>query len=327
MVNIGVIGLGPAWERRYRPALHRLEKRMRVRAVFDPVFSRSACVASELQAIAEGGLLALAKRPDVHAVLLLDAAWYGCEALRLVCGANKPVYIAADLGDDPSTLQALHWTAVNFGLTLMPEMGRRYTPASARLQELMATCLGRPQQITVTFRGETAGQGVDGESTRRELLAWFDWVRYVIRATPRQVRSLGEPETDAVRIDYAAPKSGGASPFAELRFANAEAEPESRDSAARQEIHCERGNAAIESPTVIRWESQGRSATETLTADRNETEVMLDHFCRRVVGGLIPVADLADISQGLELVNAARESRRSGRPVSLNGRSNRGPSS
>lgn len=322
MVNIGVIGLGPAWERRYRSALQRLEKRMRVRAVFDPVFSRSARVATELRAIAEGGLLALAKRSDIQAVLLLDAAWYGCEALRLVCGANKPVYIAADLGADPSTLQALHWTAVNYGLTLMPEMGRRYTPASARLQELIATCLGRPRRVTVTVtvRAETADENaeqlIDGESARRELLAWFDWLHYVIRTTPCRVQSNGESDS-AIRVDYASPKSGGPSPFAELRLLG-----DAADHSDRQVIECERGNATIESPTVIRWESQGQSARETLTADRNETEVMLDHFCRRVVGGLIPVADLADISQGLKLVNAARESRSSGRPVSLNGREN-----
>lgn len=324
MVNVGVIGLGPAWDRRYRSALQHLEKRMRVRAVFDPVFSRSARVAANLQAAAEGGLSALAKRSDVDAVLLLESAWYGCEALRLVCAANKPVYIAADYGDDPATLQALHWTAMNYGLTLMPELGRRYTPASARLQELMATCLGRPQRVTITVQRENRDDETDESPEReiahRELLSWFDWTRYVIRATPLQVQASGGSGDEEIRIDYSPPKSGGPTPVAELRLPKTGSNG-SEPSDPQQEIVCERGTAIIEAPTVIRWDSQGQTATETLTADRNETEVMLDHFCRRVVGGLIPVADLADISRGLELIQATGDSRRTGRPVSLNGRS------
>lgn len=309
MVNVGVIGLGPSWERRYFPAIGRLGQRLRVRAVYDAVFSRSTSVAGELKAAAEGGLLALANRPDVDALLLLDSAWYGREALRLVCGANKPVYIAADVGDDPATLQALHWTAMSYGLTLMPEMGRRYTPASARLQELMATCLGRPHRVTV---------GVAADAGPREFVAWFDWIRYVIRGVPRDVEAIGDERSGVIRVGYATTNSP-ASPSAELHLVN-DAPDESAACPGRfRQIECERGRAIIESSTVIRWETGDDSATESLTADREATDVMLDHFCRRVVGGLIPVADLADISQGLQLVKAAAESRRAGRPVSLEG--------
>ncbi len=33
---------------------------------------------------------------------------------------------------------------------------------------------------------------------------------------------------------------------------------------------------------------------EGLATERTETEVLLDHFCRRAVGGLIPVPSLED---------------------------------
>jgi hypothetical protein len=56
-----------------------------------------------------------------------------------------------------------------------------------------------------------------------------------------------------------------------------------------------------------------------LSHDRPEVEVMLDHFCRRVVGGLIPVADLLDICRSLHLVRSLEESRKIDRPVHLNG--------
>jgi len=41
--------------------------------------------------------------------------------------------------------------------------------------------------------------------------------------------------------------------------------------------------------------------TESLTADRSEVEVMIDHFCRRLAGGLIPVADISDVCRCLRL--------------------------
>jgi hypothetical protein len=47
---------------------------------------------------------------------------------------------------------------------------------------------------------------------------------------------------------------------------------------------------------------------------------MLDHFCRRVVGGLIPVPDIGDICRGLEVVRAARQSLEMRQSVPINGR-------
>jgi hypothetical protein len=42
-------------------------------------------------------------------------------------------------------------------------------------------------------------------------------------------------------------------------------------------------------------------ATESLTTDRTDVEVMLDHFTRRVLGGLIPVPTLEDVQRAREL--------------------------
>lgn len=314
MVKLGVIGLGSDWERRYRPALKRLAARARVSVVFDPVFSRAAQAAQECHAEVETGLLATAARPDVDALLLLDTAWYGGEAVRLVCSAGKPVYIAADVGQDAPMLQALHWTAVSYGLTLMPELRQRYTPASSRLQELMATRLGPPKRVVVEF----SANGDEEAAVRRLLLNWFDWTRYVIRSTPMRLSAKVETPGGSgatIRIEYSPRRAGSSAAVAELRLGeNGNGPPE----IGRQEIECETGKACIESPTVIRWQSGADVTSETLTADRDETEVMLDHFCRRVVGGLIPVADLSDISRGLRLVGAVQESRDRGGPVDLN---------
>ena len=49
MLNIGVIGLGPDWETRHRPALARLARRIRIAAVYDAVTPRAERVADELR--------------------------------------------------------------------------------------------------------------------------------------------------------------------------------------------------------------------------------------------------------------------------------------
>lgn len=344
MVRLGIIGLGTTWEGPYLSALKNLRSRVCVQAVFDAVFARARQTARTLGAAAETSLLALARRCDVDALLLLDSGWYGAEALRLLCAEGKPVYIAADVGHDPAVLQALHWTAVNFGLTLMPEFPLRYTPATARLQELMATRLGEPHHV----RGELFTEipleelwAAPDETAVRLLLNWFDWTRYVLRAMPRNITVESPPawqrsaesaltkspaaERRLVKIEFHSLRNGvvPAACF-QCTFSpavvKAGSNPPAFCSPGRQEVTCANGTAVIESSTVLCWQTEGESAREQLSADRNETEVQLDHFCRRVVGGLIPVADLSDVSRGLALIHAARESWQSGCPVSLNGR-------
>jgi hypothetical protein len=87
----------------------------------------------------------------------------------------------------------------------------------------------------------------------------------------------------------------------------------------RYDVRCQRGTALIESATEITWQTLAGPTTEVLTSDRADVEVMLDHFCRRVVGGLIPVADIGDVCRGLEVVRAARDSLQTGQTVSLEG--------
>lgn len=317
MVKLGLIGLGEAWESRYRAALARLQNRATVRAVYDAVFSRAAHVAAEIDADTESGLLALARRPDIQAVLLLETNWHGCESLRMLCTAGKPIFVAADPGADIATLQAVHWTAVSFGLTVMPALGCRYTPASARLQELLATRLGRAEKLTVTLPCDSDGESTSGQQ-RRQLINWFDWAGYVFRSTPVRLQANGSPDSRCIRIDFAPTKGSEHNPVAEILL-NA-AVGESENAAGQPEVLCRSGKAVLETPTVIRWENGTAAQTETLTSDRDETEVMLDHFCRRVVGGLIPVADLADVSRSLELVRAVEQSESTGQPVVLSNR-------
>ena len=59
MINLGLVGLGPVWESRYRPVLEKLRHRVRVRAVYDPIASRGEQVAFEFGATPYQGVTAL----------------------------------------------------------------------------------------------------------------------------------------------------------------------------------------------------------------------------------------------------------------------------
>lgn len=68
-------------------------------------------------------------------------------------------------------------------------------------------------------------------------------------------------------------------------------------------LRCERGRAELSATSRISWQLDSVEPThETLNADRSEEEIMLDIFCRRVVGGLVPVADLNDIIRPIRLL-------------------------
>lgn len=332
-VNLGIVGLRADWETRYLPVLQKLNQRMRLSAVFSPIFACSEQIAQQHNATAVHGLISLMNRSDVDAVLFLDASWHGLEALRLLCTGSKPVYIAAKIDNDIDTLQACHWAAVSDGLTFMPEFDWRYTPATARLQELIATHLGPIRQISIdavlggNVSSKFANNGLTINPTA--LMSLLDWSCYLLRTSPKTIEVIDDNNTinqsenqRTIRVSFPVSHSSTQHPstqqsdqqitVAEIRLSHTE-----NETAITQKVVCESGSAVLKTSHQISWEAGNHSTTESLTTDRNELEVMLDLFCRRVVGGLIPVPSLADVSRGISLLNAVRESEQTNCPVEL----------
>lgn len=329
MVNVGLIGLGPFWEKRYRPVLQRFRSRIRVCAVYDPVASRAQHAAQELDADCVLGISALVSRADVRAVLMLDNSWQGAEPLRLVLDQKKSAYIAGSLGEDVESIARRHLFGLSEGLTLMPEFSRRFTPATSRLQELMATQLGPPREIRVTTTLPTESCPVEtpGQSNPRDyLVGLIDWCRHIIRLPPASVEMIlpqssaeGSRIEKTLRIEFNRPRAGGESPKAELVILRDEDSPQAKPAvpSPQFEVLCSRGRAKFGDPLELSWTSHREERVESLLTERSEVEVMLDHFCRRVVGGLIPVADLADICGHLRLIESAERSLTVGRAVKV----------
>jgi predicted dehydrogenase len=324
MVPVGVIGLSPAWDARYRPALRSLRHRIAVRAVYDPVLSRAESAAADLAAVAVAGMRALARRDDLKALLVLDTGWCGHEAIRMLCPSGRPIFVGGALAADEAALDRLGQAAFGCGTMVMPELGQRYTPTTCRLKELIATRLGRPVRIEI--EADAPAVPPDGQPLGQEPWDEFvgrlaDWCCYVVPTPPTDIHAAAEnggPEM--IRLIFAKPRAGGEAPGVRICLRGGAAVPARAAAAPVFRVTCERGFAELLSDDRIVWKTEEESGDESLSSERSDVEVMLDHFCRRVVGGLIPVADLGDVRRCRALVSAAARSLRTGSPVRLNGR-------
>ena len=332
MINLGIVGLGPVWDSRYRPVLEKLRHRVRVRAVYDPIASRGEQVAFAFGATPYEGVAALLMQADLRGILVLDTSWHGNALLHFVREARKPAYIAGSLGEDWDELLELRSLVESEGLLVMPEFSRRFTPATCRLRELMATRLGRPTHISIHAvpPAADARDAVPGQAAGTDfLVGLLDWCRYVVRSSAVRLEAAPLPSdpphemSRSIAIEFAEARDAGRRPTARLEL-HSPPPSAGQDAAAASRVSftvaCERGEAVIEGPVQIRWTLSGEEGTtESLTADRSEVEVMIDHFCRRLAGGLIPVADISDVCRCLRLVHAAKESHAQRGPIQFNG--------
>lgn len=332
MINLGIVGLGPVWESRYRPVLEKLQHRVRVRAVYDVIASRSEQVALDFGAVPYQGVLTLLSQPDLRGILVLDTSWHGNALLHFVRKTRKAAYIAGSLGEDWDELLELRGLVESEGLLVMPEFSRRFTPSTCRLRELMATRLGRPRHISIHAvpPAADAPDAIPGQAAGTDfLVGLLDWCRYVVRSTAVQLEAAPLASNPAhegsrsIAIEFAEVRDLERRPTVSLEVHSQPRTPGEGAAIAPGVcfvVACERGEAVIEGPAHIRWTLSGEEGTtESLTADRSAVEVMIDHFCRRLAGGLIPVADIDDVCRCLRLVHAAKESHAKRAPVRLNG--------
>jgi len=325
MVPVGIVGLSPAWDARYLPALQSLRSRIAVRAVYDPVFSRAGQAAAEFGAEAIDGMRVLARRPDIKALIVFDTGWSGTEALHLLCAASRPIFVGGALTADDAALQRLGKASVACGAMIMPELGQRYTPATSRLRELIATRLGKAIEIEIDAPAPVVPREEQplGQRPWDEFVSRLaDWCCYVIPTPPSEVSSVSQNGNGGgiFRFSFARPRSGGDAPTVEVRLCLENDDAPTQAVPPRYRVRCERGEAELLPPNRIIWRTDREEADESLVSDRSDVEVMLDHFCRRVVGGLIPVADLEDVRRSYRLARAASQSLQSGSPIHLNGR-------
>ena len=320
MLNVGIIGFGPAWESRYHPALRKLRDRIRPIAVYDAVQTRAEAMAVELDAERIDGVYSLIARRDVRAILLFDANWHAEIPLHFACEHHKPVFIAGSLGDNVSQIQVLQSFAANHGISLMPELSRRYTPATLRFRELLATSLGRVRRLRLELTLPTAAAVhplVPGQSNELDLLVGLvDWCRSVIGLQPQSISSRFVLPVPSLRgkltrireVDLIFNRSAtdGELGRAEIRLKipGSELSPTESDMTLQCQADCAHGHATLTGSDQLSWRIGNTYHNDSLSTERSEVELMIDHFTRRVLGGLIPIPSLEDVCQSLAWVQA-----------------------
>lgn len=331
MIKFGILGLGSKWESCYHPALLGLRQHVQVRALFDPVISRALSAGRELNAILCDGINSLLTLPDLDAILVLDSSWYGRGLIDFLVQSRKPCYLGTHLDTCSQFLGAAHENAKSVGQTIMPELSLRYTPASNRLRELCATSLGNPRHIEIYCHCDSLEQSHAcnlQDAHEGMLISLFDWCRYILGFSANSIQMVSEgtgslisPHTQDNRITMEF-KSQTTDREPVTVSINYFSKPESSNAPPegfRMHVLCESGALTVLGDDRIEWEHEGRSVQELLSAERSSVEVMLDHFCRRVVGGLIPLADLNDLGTGASWYRAAFDSLADQKPINLNG--------
>jgi predicted dehydrogenase len=313
-LSLGVLGLSPAWEAAYLPALQRLGARARLAAVTGGGW-RAGGEAAKAQGARHVGSVRALFREELDGVLLTaveGVAWF---AIRTAIEAGRPAFVTLPATDDQSPLANLYAAAHAAGVLVMPELRLRYTPATLRLRELLATELGPVQEVEIRSLSQAISAGPRVEA---ELI---DWCRVVMGCAPQVV---------------ACRDVSGAKPFG-ARTLTLGFDPPGRHSRVLATItlpaapgtvvgalppadlwplefsvRCKYGEARLEDAAQVRWREGGREQVESLSTERTAVSVAIDHFARRLAGGLIPVPDLSDVLLAVRVAVLAEQSRAAG---------------
>jgi hypothetical protein len=306
-VGLGVIGLGPHWEQQYRETLGRLQNRLRIRLVYDPVVARARSVAAELGADCASSLRQLVHRQTLQGLLVLDPGWCGSGVLSLILHSRRPVYLARPvlqheialrevLGSRPDQEAIGRFQRVDE--QLMPELGLRFTPASCRLRELIATKLGPCLRISIEC---------NLLASLVEVASVIDWCNHIMGTAPIQFANVVQhaAEIRSVELEYPAIGMTAQQPSPRTRSALI-VHLSADESSMRIRVECLRGKATLENRTRIKWETAGETGDEFLGDERTEVEILIDQFCRRALGGLNPVGRLSEFVSAIELFRSIR---------------------
>jgi predicted dehydrogenase len=328
-LRVGLVGLGPAWETRYRPALRTLGDRYEVRAVCEPVAHLAAQAAREFNAAAVDGFRALTSREDVDAILMLSGQWYGVLPVFAACDAGKAVYCATGLGIDHDVARRICQRVEQSGIAFMAELPRRHAPATLRLKELIATRLGAPRLLFCHTRlpAEDPASGrkscESGDPTLPNVVELVDWCRYVVGREPTSVIGIGhykQPDSDEadyqmMSLDFS---EEGVGRGATAQISCGRSIPAAWHEAvafrppAALQVACEHGIAFIDLPSSLTWFDKAGRNMESLESERPVGETMLAQFHRSVTSLIRSTSSLQDVYRAQTVVFQARASYREG---------------
>ncbi|HOM17527.1 MAG TPA: Gfo/Idh/MocA family oxidoreductase [Thermoguttaceae bacterium] len=332
-IRVGLVGLGPAWEQRRRPAIQALADRFEVRAVCEQVRHRAEQAAAQLGAEVVDGFRSLIAREDVEAVLLLAAQWYGPLPILAACEMGKAVYCGAGLELELEQARIIKQRVQQAGIPLMVELPRRHAPATLRLKELMATRLGGPRLLFCYLRApwseHPGSEGFHCGSTGDDLVELVDWCCYLVGQEPTYVTGLthfgfsADEEADytMISLDFSPPDQAGVGPLAQIScgryIPSGWEEAITYRPLAALQIACQQGIAFVDLPSRVVWFDEAGRHLESLETERPVGERLLHQFYRLLTTPGCKSSDLDDAYRAMYIVHQARRSHHLGRRIRL----------
>lgn len=333
-LRVGLIGLGPGWELRHRPALRALADRFEVRAICEEVGLRADQAARDFNASAVYGFRTLTRRSDIDAIVILSPQWFGPLPILAACDAGKAVYCAATFELEPEQASYIRQRVEQAGIAFMGEFPRRLAPATQRLKELIATRLGAPRLLFCHRRCNAPPVSENLLPPRRiwsgtrELLELVDWCRYIVGNEPTAVWGVQHrdeqtelPDYLMMSLDFSPTGQWGHGPMAQISCGHYLSDhwPEAisfRPPPALQ-VCCERGVAFVDLPAHLTWFDEAGRHMESLESERPVGEQLLSHFHRAVTSLVRKTCDLEDAYRAIYITQMARQSSLQGERVVL----------
>ena len=287
-LRVGVIGLGPRWQRWYRPALEALRERLQVSALCDQVQERALVEGRRLGCAAVAGPTELIERHDTDAVLLVDRQWYRLWPLEVACRHAKPVFCCDSLARDDKHADALYRRVQRSGLPVMMALSARCAPAAALLEEVLGKHAARSRivvcSVFTSFDGRKRAKDPN-LGLGPDWLGLLDWCMSLLTGAPSRILATGLPDgsLDTVLLGY---QDGRAVQLNWYR----------RPGAARTcrlQVLTDQGTAVARWPKRVRWADAQGQVLPHPPKHPPLAQTLLEQFHGAVTEGRSPVPGLA----------------------------------
>jgi predicted dehydrogenase len=335
-LRLGVIGLNDQWEKRYLPALRVLEDRFSLIAIYEPVAQRAASAARELAVVTHDSYRALCRRSDIDAVLVLNPHWFGELPVLAACEYGKAVYLDSRVFLTLEETARIREVVRESGVAFMVEFARRYSPATIRLKELIATVLGSPQmlfchrRLSQYLKCNGLANGRRQVTMDLDLIELADWCRFIVGRSPVSVMGVShrassgeEPDYLMVSLAFGAANGNDSDVIAQLSCGKY-LPPHWHEAinyrpSAELQVVCEHGVACVDLPATLVWFDEAGRHQETLEHERPLGERLLFCFHRMVTSLVQRMSDIDDLYLAQKVIESAKLSAQVGQRIHLAG--------
>jgi len=311
-----------------------MRDRFQVVGVYNSVSVLADAASRDLNSERFDSFRSLAENPALDAILVLENDWYQLMPLFAACDYGKGVFCGADLDLDFRTANRIQDRIRTSGIAFMTEFPRRFSPATLRLKELIATRLGHPRLLFCHRR--LACENKDLRNVRsldsrsqRELIELVDWCNYIVGDAPSWVQAIRHCSPQSIQSsDYQILSLGFGSPENDTKAILAQIScgayiPEVWHEAiayrppAAIQVCCEKGVAFVDLPSTLVWFDEAGRHQESLDSELPVGQQMLGQFHRAITSLVRKVNDLEDTCRVLRILDLANQSTQSQSRVAI----------